>query len=270
MKKLQFGYHMKLTFSDYVKNHRFSLKCVPHDTDLQKIENMTVEVYPDNVTSEDSDAYGNITLFGYTNELHDCFGFDVKGIAVTGKEEYEKADELHKIGIFKYQTQKTKPGLRILEFYQKLDLKRFGSATDKATAIMDSLSEAFQYVQGITDMETTAEEAFTGGSGVCQDYAHIMLSLCRMERIPCRYVAGMMMGEGLSHAWVEIWDEHKWRGYDPTNHKLVGDEYIKISNGRDSTDCLVNQGIFTGNVSQMQEINVVVEEVFDEWNNRIN
>ena len=57
MKKLQFGYHMKLTFSDYVKNHRFSLKCVPHDNDLQKIENMSVEVYPDNVTSEDEDAY---------------------------------------------------------------------------------------------------------------------------------------------------------------------------------------------------------------------
>ena len=45
---------------------------------------------------------------------------------------------------------------------------------------------------------------------------------------------------------------------------MVGDEYIKISNGRDSEDCLVNQGIFTGNVTQMQDINVVVEEVFDD------
>ena len=264
MKKLQFDYHMKLTFDDYVKNHRFSLKCVPHDTDLQKIENMTVEVYPDNVTSEDADAYGHITLFGYTNELHDSFGFDVKGIAVTGIEGFEKADELHKIGIFKYQTQKTKPGFRILEFYQKLDLKRFDTANEQASVIMDILSEAFKYVKGSTGMETTAEEAFTGGSGVCQDYAHIMLSLCRMERIPCRYVAGMMLGEGLSHAWVEIWDEGKWIGFDPTNQKLVGDEYIKISNGRDSEDCLVNQGIFTGNVTQMQDISVVVEEVFDE------
>lgn len=264
MKRLQFDYHMKLSFDDYVKNHRFSLKCVPHDTDLQKIENMIVEVYPDNVTSEDTDAYGNITLFGYTNELHDSFGFDVKGVAVTGREEYEKADEIHKIGIFKYHTKKTKPGTKILEFYQKLDLKRFGTATDKATAIMDSISESFQYVKGTTGMDTTAEEAFAGGQGVCQDYAHIMLSLCRMERIPCRYVTGMMLGEGLSHAWIEIWDEGRWIGYDPTNRKMVGDEYIKISNGRDSEDCLVNQGIFTGNVTQMQDINVVVEEVFDD------
>ena len=264
MKKLQFGYHMKLTFSDYVINHRFSLKCVPHDNDLQKIKNMSVEVYPDNVISEDEDSYGNITLFGYTNELHNSFGFDVNGIAVTGREEYEKADELHKIGIFKYQTPKTKPGLRTLEYYQKLDLKRFDSALDKASAIMEELSNSFQYVQGVTNMATTSEEALTGGSGVCQDYAHIMLSLCRMEGIPCRYVAGMMMGEGLSHAWVEIWNDRKWLGFDPTNYKLVGDEYIKISNGRDSEDCLVNQGIFTGKVTQIQEIKVVVKEVFDE------
>ena len=56
----------------------------------------------------------------------------------------------------------------------------------------------------------------------------------------------------------------KWIGYDPTNRKLVDDGYIKISNGRDSADCLVNQGIFTGNVMQTQEISVIVEEVQDE------
>ena len=43
--------------------------------------------------------------------------------------------------------------------------------------------------------------------------------------------------------------------------KVVDDEYIKISNGRDFADCLVNQGIFTGNVTQKQEISVVVEEI---------
>lgn len=266
MKKLQFGYHMKLTFSDYVSNHRFSLKCMPHDTDMQKIEKLTVKVYPDNLISEDTDSFGNITLFGYTDELHNRFGFDVKGVAVTGTNEYETAEELHRVGVLKYQTPKTKPGCSVLNLYQQMELERFDNACDKAEVIMENLSESFQYVQGITDMETTAEQAITGGMGVCQDYAHIMLSLCRMEKIPCRYVAGMLLGEGLSHAWVEIWDSQRWLGFDPTNHKKVGDEYIKISNGRDSTDCLVNQGIFTGNVNQIQDISVIVEEVFDEKN----
>ena len=264
MKTLKFGYHMKLSFSGSVNNHRFTLKCIPHDTDMQRIEKMAVSVYPDHITSENIDSYGNITLFGYTNEYHNSFGFDITGIATTGLSDYEKSKELHQVGMYRYQTSITRPGSKIYSFYDALELHKIHSFTEKALHIMKRLSDSFQYVQGCTGMETTAEEAFSEGAGVCQDYAHIMLSLCRMEKIPCRYVTGMMMGEGSSHAWVEIWDDKKWIGFDPTNMKLVNDEYIKISNGRDFSDCLVNQGIFTGNVTQLQEIKVIVEEVLDE------
>ncbi len=252
---------MKLSFSGAVNNHRFSLKCIPHDTDMQRIEEMTVSVYPDHITSEDTDSFGNITLFGYTNEFHNSFGFDVTGIATTGLADCESSLELHRVGMYRYQTQVTRPGISIYDFYKKLELSGTETNREKALHIMESLVSSFRYGQGCTCMATTAEEAFAGGTGVCQDYAHIMLSVCRMEKIPCRYVTGMMMGEGSSHAWVEIWDDQKWIGYDPTNNKMVDDEYIKISNGRDYADCLVNQGIFTGNVSQLQEIKVVVEEV---------
>ena len=264
MKTLKFGYHMKLAFSGAVNNHRFSLKCIPHDTDMQHIEKLSVSVYPDHITSENNDSYGNVTLFGYTNEYHNSFGFDITGLATTGLLDYEKSKELHQVGMYRYQTSVTRPGNSIFSFYDTLQLHENDSSTEKALRIMERLSDALQYVQGCTDMETTAEEAFSDGVGVCQDYAHIMLSLCRLERIPCRYVTGMMMGEGSSHAWVEIWDDKRWIGFDPTNRKLVNDEYIKISNGRDFSDCLVNQGIFTGNVSQSQEIKVIVEEVFNE------
>ena len=264
MKRLKFGYHMKLTFSGAVNNHRFSLKCIPHDTDMQRIEKMSATVYPDHITSESTDSYGNITLFGYTNEYHNSFGFDITGYAATGLSEYESSPELHRVGMYRYQTPITKPGDSILKFYNGLQLSGLSSSTEKALHIMGRLGESFDYGQGCTCMETTAEQALCGGTGVCQDYAHIMLSLCRIERIPCRYVAGMMMGEGSSHAWVEVWDDRKWIGFDPTNKKMVDDGYIKISNGRDSGDCLVNQGIFTGNVTQSQEISVIVEEVLDE------
>ena len=251
---------MKLTFSEAVKNHRFSLKCIPHDTDMQHIDSVSVSVYPDHITSEDTDSHGNITLFGYTDDYHNSFGFDVTGVAITGLAQYENAGELHKVGMYRYQTAITKPGDVIRDFYNGLDMSLISSAEDRAAYIMERLNDSFKYMQNFTDMKTTAEQALNGGMGVCQDYAHIMLSLCRIEKIPCRYVTGMMMGEGSSHAWVEIWDERKWIGFDPTNRKRVNDEYIKISNGRDFADCLVNQGIFTGNVTQEQEIEVIVEE----------
>lgn len=261
MKRLYFEYHMKLSFSSEVKEHRFSLKCTPHDTDMQKVGRISVSVFPDNITGTDTDSHGNITIFGYTKGTHTCFGFDVCGEVETGLNEYENAKDLHMVGMFRYQTRITTPGKEIQEFARKIDLENIKGSKEKAFEIMTFLHNNFTYQQGCTEMETTAEEALTLGCGVCQDYSHIMLSLCRMQSIPCRYVTGMMIGEGRSHAWVEVWDDKKWIGFDPTNNKMVGDEYIKISNGRDFRDCLVNQGIFTGNVQQTQEISVIVNEI---------
>ena len=131
---------------------------------------------------------------------------------------------------------------------------------------MQWLLEHFKYESGSTQITTTAEEAFTAGRGVCQDYAHIFLSLLRMDQIPCKYVTGMMMGEGLSHAWVEIRSEAGWLGIDPTNGRFVDSDYISIAKGRDYKDCLMNQGVFVGRdrkATQAQAINAEVKEI--EW-----
>lgn len=90
-------------------------------------------------------------------------------------------------------------------------------------------------------------------------YSHILISLCHMEKIPARYVVGMLEGEGLSHAWVEIYENGMWIGLDPTNDLVVGEQHIKVSSGRDYGDCTINQGIFTGAASQTQTASVVVE-----------
>ena len=94
---------------------------------------------------------------------------------------------------------------------------------------------------------------------MCQDYSHILISLCHMEKIPARYVVGMLEGEGLSHAWVEIYENGMWIGLDPTNDLVVGEQHIKVSSGRDYGDCTINQGIFTGAANQTQTASVVVE-----------
>lgn len=116
------------------------------------------------------------------------------------------------------------------------------------------------YQPGITNVHTNAEEAFVLGQGVCQDYAHIYLSLLRLDGIAARYVVGMMMGEGASHAWVEVNCKGYWYGFDPTNDLLVNEGYIKISHGRDYADCIVNRGIFRGKAQQEQKIAVSVKE----------
>ena len=87
-----------------------------------------------------------------------------------------------------------------------------------------------------------------------------MLSLLRMEGIPARYVTGMLVGEGASHAWVEALCGGYWYGFDPTNDLLVDDSYIRVSCGRDSADCAIIRGTFLGLAAQVQRETVSVEK----------
>lgn len=134
------------------------------------------------------------------------------------------------------------------------------STYQKAEMMMRRLYQDFVYQKHITDCNTSAEDAFILGKGVCQDYAQILIALCHLEKIPARYVAGMMIGEGASHAWVEICQDGIWYGLDPTNNKLVDDDYIKLSHGRDASDCLINRGVIVGGGEQTQDIKVHVWE----------
>jgi len=63
---------------------------------------------------------------------------------------------------------------------------------------------ALTYAHGVTGVRTSAAEAVAGGRGVCQDYAHVMIAVCRAAGLPARYVSGHLVGEGGSHAWVEV------------------------------------------------------------------
>lgn len=260
MKELEFQYSMKLTFDTPIENHRFTLKCIPRSNKRQEITQFDIDVYPKEFLSMDDDSFGNSCIYGYSQKFHDHFSIQLSGHARTGLNNYEETDDLFKIGMYKYQTDYTAPGSCILAFSKSLPFSDSASNYDKALVIMTELYQHFRYVQGVTNISTTAEDAFALGQGVCQDYSHIMISLCRLNGIPARYVVGMLMGEGLSHAWVEIFHNNVWIAFDPTNNLIVSDDHIKISNGRDYRDCTINQGLFTGNTTQTQTVSVIVTE----------
>ena len=125
---------------------------------------------------------------------------------------------------------------------------------------MDELFKSMSYESGSTGMETGAEEAFLAGKGVCQDYAHIMISLLRLFNIPARYVCGLIVGEGKSHAWVEAACGDSFIAFDPTHNQIITDEYIKLGVGRDALDCAINRGIMWGGGSQLQDVTVKVDK----------
>ena len=126
--------------------------------------------------------------------------------------------------------------------------------------------ENFQYVKGITTIETTVDEILQHRSGVCQDFAHVMLEVLRNLQIPGRYVSGYicpnkngMRGEGATHAWVEAWiPGYGWAGIDPTNKVWVTNRHVKLAVGRNFNDCSPVKGTFKGPAKQSLSVSVSI------------
>jgi transglutaminase-like putative cysteine protease len=112
---------------------------------------------------------------------------------------------------------------------------------------------AISYAHGVTSVATTAAEALAGGRGVCQDAAHVMIALCRATGLPARYVSGHLLGEGGTHAWVEVIvaDSAGARAvaFDPCNGRRTGRDYLTIATGRDYTDVAPTSGTYLGTAS---------------------
>ncbi|HVB21290.1 MAG TPA: transglutaminase family protein [Ktedonobacteraceae bacterium] len=120
-----------------------------------------------------------------------------------------------------------------------------------AARINDWVHDALHYEHGVTDIHTTAAQALELGRGVCQDYAHIMLALCRQCGLVARYVSGHLLGEGGTHAWVEALvaaPEHPGKAmalaFDPTHGCETGLHYITVAVGRDYYDAAPTSGTF--------------------------
>lgn len=261
MKKLKFRYYLKIEFDTPVTQHSFTVRCAPKSDERQQILQLDIHILPKEFLCENRDSFGNVYFFGRAEEPHELFEVIAEGVVQTGLSESTKAEESYRLGMFTGQTDYTRPDEELRKFFRTIDFGKGATPLEKSLRIMEALRAEFTYTSGITDISTTAVQAWQLRQGVCQDYSHIMLSLCRMAEIPSRYVAGMLIGEGLSHAWVEIADNGKWFGLDPTNGSKVSEEHIKISHGRDYADCLINQGVFTGGAGQTQSVSVSVQEM---------
>lgn len=260
MKRYEFEFTTKIKFDLPVINHNFVLKCLPKNTVFQRIYDAKIDVVPDCSYSIGEDSFGNKTINGTINREHNEFMFSVKGKALVSH--YKLMEDLEKIYI--YESSRTKPDKALKEFLNGIALS--GNIKQDAAKICGAVYNHMIYMPNSTDISTTASEAFNKKQGVCQDYAHIAITLLKLAKIPARYCNGFIEGEGETHAWIEYYDNGIWYGYDPTHNKAVDYGYIKLGQGRDSYDCSVERGCFAckkGIVSQSSEIMVKVGEIYD-------
>ena len=129
----------------------------------------------------------------------------------------------------------------------------------------------FRFDDTATDVSTPLATVLEARRGVCQDFAHLMISCLRALKIPARYVSGYILtlpppgrpkleGADASHAWVSVWcgPDLGWIDFDQTNGRLAGDDYATIGWGRDYADVSPITGVLLGGGQHVVSVGVDV------------
>ena len=138
--------------------------------------------------------------------------------------------------IEKISNEAKKNNNNLIEFAHKLNL---------------TVSNSINYVSGSTTTSTSSKDALKQKKGVCQDFAHILISAARFNNLPARYINGFLLeetnsGENTTHAWVEIFiNDLGWIAFDPSHKKCIDEKYVRISTGFDFEDASTIKGVKT-------------------------
>lgn len=240
MRRFRYDYQLTLDFSRPVSRHTFLLRFFPQSDKTQQV--WGVESECDARLSMSADAFGNALALGHIERQHTAIRFAQRGEALISG----AAVDAPCASYYRRKTPLTQANEEIASFAEGLS----GSAEDIALQAAHRMRERVAYQQGITGENTTACEALSLGAGVCQDMAHLLLASLREVGIPARYAAGLIPGEGETHAWVQVHDGKRFIGVDPTHLRLTDDTYLTVNVGRDSRDCAINRGVFSGSAQQ--------------------
>ena len=258
LRKVRFTYKMELQFDSVVHRHFFSLRTFPMRLPEQQICGFSWALDPAAQLTFQQDCFGNTVGAGCYMAPHHVFCYQMDGVAWIDPMRKKQEPCL---ACYRYPSAACQMTDGMALFLRQCNIIQHTAPLRQAEQLMQSLHEIFSYRAGVTTAQTTAGEAFALGCGVCQDYAQILIALCRASGIAARYVAGCIVGEGASHAWVEVYSDGLWHGLDPTQNKPVDDGYLKLAHGRDHLDCQLNRGIFCGNATQQQYVSVNLEEM---------
>jgi transglutaminase-like putative cysteine protease len=123
--------------------------------------------------------------------------------------------------------------------FERFVRRRFGHVEggDKVQAILDWMAESMSYEIGVSTAATTAVDTFVDRAGVCRDFAHLAIALCRAADIPARAVSAYAwkLKPADLHAVVEVYVGGRWRLIDPTGKAPI-EGLVRVATGLDAAD----------------------------------
>lgn len=145
-----------------------------------------------------------------------------------------------------------------------------GDLMETLFALNLSLYHDYKYTPCSTDLGTTPYQVYCTRAGVCQDFAHLYITIARLLGIPARYVCGYIYTgntghsratSDATHAWVQLYIPHiGWKGFDPTNGVLPQTDHVRVGYGRHFRDATPTEGTLYGKAKEAMHVDVEVTD----------
>jgi transglutaminase-like putative cysteine protease len=252
----------------------------PVTTDAQTCHSFILRVLPSTRLSHYLDFYLNCVHFFEIPESHSSLSVETSSIVTTSADLLP--DDATTVPVTRlreclamescYDFLQASKYVEITPSLWRLAIDATVGETDvwkTAVSVMQFIRREFKYESEATTVHTPIAEAIEKRKGVCQDFAHIMLGMCRSIKIPARYVSGYLYngpldqleGSQASHAWIEVYiPDFGWRALDPTNNQQADERYVKVAVGRDYADIVPIQGTYRGGGTKKMTVEVSVTQ----------
>jgi transglutaminase-like putative cysteine protease len=279
MSKFKIRHITRYTYEEPVRDSANQIMLYPIKDDYQEVANHTIAITGNPPISTYIDYFGN-EVGTFTHPFpHSELVIDSKLEVITHprnfiddtnpvSKQWELLEKLkYQLAFIDYY--KSEPFIASEEIKKVIEAEHCRDCTP-LTVVQDFtkyIFENFKYQKGITTVESTLDEIWKLQSGVCQDFAHMLLYMLRLVNIPSRYVSGYicssksgMRGEGATHAWIEVYLPNQgWIGFDPTNNCMVNDSHVRLAVGKNFTDCSPVRGTYRGTAGHTLDVTVSVQ-----------
>lgn len=252
------------------------LRLQPFTDEWQSVDNFLIKVLPAVRLQHHHDFYSNVVHHFEIAEPHSALMVESQ-LRVTTRPRPPIGDGAAPWPLARIGEAAREP--RVFEFLQdsnyvalspeawRLALDATDGQTDAwqaALAIMRAVHRQIAYQSQSTTVHTHMKEVLEQKRGVCQDFAHVMIGLCRSLKIPALYVSGYLATEtvGATHAWTEVFIPGLgWRALDPTHNRQTDETYVRIAVGRDYADVPPVTGTYKGTTDRQMQVQVNITPI---------
>ena len=263
--KLRIEHRTTFTYDNLISEAYTEMRLRPADAGGQFVHSFRLSTEPYGEVLHYVDRYSNDVRYFDVLVPHQRLSVTAVSEVSTPMEFTDLASSLSPLDEFDYlsSTRYATAGNALTEF-AVVHVKDDDAAT--AMALMNAIYTQFRYEPGATTVNTSALEVLDLQRGVCQDFAHVLIALCRSQGIAARYVSGYLYSarvaerdDAASHAWVDVFAPGRgWISLDPTHNCPQNEHYVRLGVGRDYADAPPTHGTYKGAAKEKLEVKVNV------------